>query len=265
MQEKRHEEFSKVQENNNFTRKSKKNKKLFIYINLGAITFILLFLSILVSPKYYITSIEVDGLNLLSEGDIIKELNIESETHILSIGKKDLKERLATNYYVKDLSIERKFPSSIVINVKERIPIGYIPYVKQALTIDIDGVIIDINDEYDKDLSLDLPLIEGIYFKTFNLGEEIEVENINAFSVVMQITSIMYEKDILNNVIRLDISDINDIHIYVGEIDVVFGSAENVTIKINTLEEIIKNFTIDEKGYLYIDDVNTDPIFRYIT
>lgn len=236
-------------------------QKKLTYIILGVITIVLFCLSILVSPKYYIVSTEINGLNLLTEQEVFSKLEITGETHILSVTAKDLKNKLSNNFYIKDLTIKRTFPNILTINIKERDLIGYIPYVQQYLYIDNTGVVMDIQPTY----KVDLPLIEGLNFNNFTLGEEIIVDNTNAFTVAMQVTNIMYQKEILNNVVRFDISDINDIHLYIGEIDVIFGSPENITTKVNTLEEILKNFSLEEKGYLYINDISTDPIFRYIT
>lgn len=236
-------------------------QKKFINIILVIITIIMFFLGILVSPKYRIATTEINGLTLLNEREVFQQLGITDETHILSVSAKDLKSKLSNNFYVKDLTIKRTFPDILTINIKERELIGYVPYVQQFLYIDTEGIVVDSQSEYTNPL----PLIEGLNFSNFTLGEQILVDNNNAFTVAMQITNIMYEKDILNNVVRFDISDINDIHLYIGEVDVIFGSPENITTKINTLEEIFKSLSLTEKGYLYIDDISKDPIFKYIT
>ena len=49
------------------------------------------------------------------------------------------------------------------------------------------------------------------------------------------------------------------------KLDIVLGNTDALSLKMNTLDEILKNFTPEERGFLYINDVSKLPIFKYIT
>ena len=81
----------------------------------------------------------------------------------------------------------------------------------------------------------------------------------------MEITNSIKDKKYLKEILKIDVSDLEDIHLYMENLDIVLGNREAINIKMNTLNEILKNFTPTEKGFLYIDDINKAPIFKYIT
>ena len=127
--------------------------------------------------------------------------------------------------------------------------------------IDESGMVVDIKSSYTEPL----PIIYGLNFDSFTIGKKLKTDNDEAFSIVMEITNAIKDKEDLKQILKIDISNLEDIHLYMENLDIILGNREGLNIKINTLNEIVKNFKPEEKGFLYIDDINKPPIFKYMT
>lgn len=236
-------------------------KKIYIYIISAIALVVFILMMLMLSPSLNIKNIKVNGLKLLKENDIIRELKLDKETNILSINSIVAKRRLKENYYVKNVSITYKFPDTININITERNLVGYISNAGNYIYIDDEGFVVDIKNSFIEPL----PVIYGIDFQSFIIGKKVKVQNEEDFLVLMEITKFIKEKQNLKKINKIDISNLDDIHLYMENMDINLGGIEAISIKMNTLDEILKKFTPQEKGILYINDINKSPIFKYIT
>lgn len=236
-------------------------KKIYIYTLMCIALIVLSFMLLMLSPFLNVTNIEIEGLKTLDKANIIRELKLDKPTNILSINSFTAKRKLKNNYYVEDVVVEKKYPNSITISIKEREIVGYIPYANEFLYIDKLGIVLDIKPNY-KEV---LPMIYGLEFDSFTIGKKLKTYNDEAFLIVMEITNAIKDKDNLKDIKQMDISNLYDIHLYTENIDIILGNKDALNIKMNTLNEILKNFKPEEKGILYIEDINKSPIFKYIT
>ncbi|MBS5794045.1 MAG: FtsQ-type POTRA domain-containing protein [Clostridiales bacterium] len=236
-------------------------KKIYIYILMSIALVALIFMLLMLSPWLNIQNIEVNGLETIEKPDIIRQMKLDKTTNILSFNSLIAKRRLKSNYYIQDIKVTKKLPNTVIINVTERKIVGYIPYISDYIYIDKDGMVIDVKSSYTQPL----PIIYGLKFDSFIIGENLRTDNDEAFEIVMEITNSIKDKEYLKEILKIDVSDLEDIHLYMENLDIVLGNREAINIKMNTLNEILKNFTPTEKGFLYIDDINKAPIFKYIT
>lgn len=236
-------------------------KKIYIYILMSIALVALIFMLLMLSPWFNIQNIEVNGLETIEKPDIIRQMKLDKTTNILSFNSLIAKRRLKSNYYIQDIKVTKKLPNTVIINVTERKIVGYIPYISDYIYIDKDGMVIDVKSSYTQPL----PIIYGLKFDSFIIGENLKTDNDEAFEIVMEITNSIKDKEYLKEILKIDVSDLEDIHLYMENLDIVLGNREAINIKMNTLNEILKNFTPTEKGFLYIDDINKAPIFKYIT
>ncbi len=236
-------------------------KKIYIYIFMGIALIALIFMLLMLSPWLNIQNIEINGLETLEKPDVIRQMKLDKQTNILSFNSFVAKRRVKSNYYIEDVNVKRKLPNTVTINITERKIVGYILYINNYIYIDKEGMVVDVKSSYTEPL----PIIYGLKFDSFIIGEKLKTDNDEAFEVVMEITNIIKNKENLKQILKIDISDLNDIHLYMEKLDIILGDREALNIKMNTLNEILKNFIPEEKGVLYIDDVNKSPIFKYIT
>lgn len=242
-------------------------KKISSYIFMGIAFLVFIIIIIMLSPMLNIKNIEISGTKRVDKANLIRTLELDKPTNIFMFNKLIAKKKLKNNYYIENINIKRNLPNTLVLDITERDIIGYIPYVNGYLYINNEGIVVDTKSAFKEHL----PIVYGISFDSFTLGKPLNSkkalsqENEEKFSVVMEIASTIHKKELSKKIINIDVSDIEDIRLYVDNIDVVFGDKEAINIKINTLNEVLKNFSAKEKGVLYIDNVKKPPIFKYIT
>ena len=236
-------------------------KKIYTYILMGIALLIFIVMLLMLSPWFNIKNIEINGLETLDKADIIRQVKLDKTTNILSFNNFIVKRRLKNNYYIESVKITKKLPNTIIIDISERQIVGYVPYINDYMYIDESGMVVDIKSSYTEQL----PIIYGLSFESFTIGKRLKTDNDEAFSVVMDITNAIKDKENLKQILKIDISNLEDVHLYTENLDIILGNREALNIKINTLNEIVKNFKPEEKGFLYIDDINKPPIFKYIT
>ena len=236
-------------------------KKIYTYILMGIALLIFIVMLLMLSPWLNIKNIEINGLETLEKADIIRQVKLDKTTNILSFNNFIVKRRLKNNYYIESVKLTKKLPDTVIIDITERQIVGYIPYINDYMYIDESGMVVDIKSSYTEPL----PIIYGLNFDSFTIGKKLKTDNDEAFSIVMEITNAIKDKEDLKQILKIDISNLEDIHLYMEKLDIILGNREGLNIKINTLNEIVKNFKPEEKGFLYIDDINKPPIFKYMT
>lgn len=236
-------------------------KKKHTYIIILIAFFIFILLILMLSPWLNIKQIEINGLKRLEESQIIREVGLDKETNLLAFNKWKAKASLKKNYYIQEVKIKKNFPNKIIFEIKERELAGYIPYINDYLYIDKSGFIVDIKPNYTEKL----PIIIGLEFDRFTLGKTLDTENKDAFNTVMKFTNSLNGKEIATDILKIDVSNLKDIHLYIGKIDVIIGNGEDINIKVNTLIEIMKNLDMEQKGFLDLSDINSDPVFKLMT
>ncbi|MCD7777158.1 MAG: FtsQ-type POTRA domain-containing protein [Clostridiales bacterium] len=236
-------------------------KKKFVFIILISV-FLVLAAAALVSPVFEIQEIQVVGNSQLSNDEIfeIGEINGVGE-NIFMFNSGSVKSKLKANNYIKSVRVTKKLPSTIVINIEERRVRGYVPYMGSYLYIDIDGRVIDVRD----DMTVQHPVVLGLKFEGFTLGEVLTVTNGYSLSYVVQISKLIDAYDLSDITVKLDVSDPEDIHLFVNKIDVNFGNIDDAYTKIATLNEVLKQLDPEETGTLDISDINNNPSFKLLT
>lgn len=233
----------------------KRSKKFIIFI-------FLIFLFVLsMSPIFQIKMINVKGLHDISRDDILTLISVHEGDNIFLISERKIKKAVSSNDYIEDISIKKSFPSEVNIDVKERIVRGYVPFLGSYLYIDENGRVLDIQENYTKAL----PLVNGLLFDNFKLGEILEVDNKKSLEVMVKFSQLMVKYNLLEMAVYIDVSDPEEITAKVNNVNIKFGNQYDLDEKIRTMAEIIKTIPKEDKGTLDLSDLNKPIVFSYIT
>jgi cell division protein FtsQ len=137
---------------------------------------------------------------------------------------------------------------------------AYVPYVGSYLNIDEDGMILEINPAIKR---TDLPVVKGLKFNTFKVGECLTIENKEQFSTTTQLIKEIKNVGILNQVSEIDVSDVSDIKLKIKEgIKANLGGADNINYKISFARSIIEDAKKQNlKGTIEMSH-NGNPVFK---
>ena len=94
------------------------------------------------SSIFNLRSIEVNGTSRLSDEDIIKLSGFTLGEHIYEANINKAQTMIKTNFWVEQVSIERKLPSTLIINIKERVPVAAIIMPESLYIVDFSGTLL---------------------------------------------------------------------------------------------------------------------------
>lgn len=222
---------------------------------------ICIFTAFFLSSNFFqIKYLDVNGNNNVTREEIIKLSSIYYGGNIFRINKRNSMKSIFQNPYVKMIKINRVLPDKVVIDIIERDIMAYVPYVGSYLNIDEEGMILEINPAIKH---IDLPVVKGLNFETFKVGEFLKVENEEQFSSTTQIIKVIKNAEMLNMVSEIDISDLSDIKLKTKEgIKANLGSVDNLDYKISFAKSIIEDVKKrDIKGTIEMSH-DGNPVFK---
>lgn len=194
---------------------------------------------LLTSGLFGIKTINVSGNERVSQQEIIRLSGLNYQQNVFRINTKETMKSIFQNPYVKKIKIRRSLPNVINIDIIERKPMVLVPYAGSYLFVDQEGIVVEINSSIkDKEL----PVITGLKFNTFKLGEEIKLENKEQLSGV-----IMLIKEIINTGINQEITEINTADILniklitKSGIKINLGEASNIEKKLPMAKAIVQD------------------------
>lgn len=212
------------------------------------------------SGFFQIKFITVNGNNNVSREEIVKLSSIYYGENIFRINKRNSMKSIFQNPYVKMIKIKRIIPNKVVIDIIEREIMAYVPYVGSYLNIDEEGMILEINPAMKNP---GLPLVKGLKFETFKVGELLDVENKEQFSTATLLIKEIRNAKMLELVSEMDITDPSNIKLKIKDgIKANLGSTDNMNYKIGFVKSIIEDVKNQNlKGTIEMSH-NGNPVFK---
>jgi len=238
------------------------------------------------SPIFYLADVEIVGSKRYTSEDIKKMIRFEDRIKLLNfVMYSDIK-KLKEESYFESVKVTMRFPNEYKIKVQERRPRAYIPYptapvlkivedrktIKTAentgvyLYVDREGRVLEANTK----LLYNIPIISGVCFTEFKLGEKLDFEKSSKMQVINRLSDIVekyQEDDIIKNGLVFDLTELNNIKLYLLDpsIEVLYGKSEHDNQKIIKMIEIVKKIPKSFRGTLDMRDINRNPSFRPLT
>ncbi len=219
---------------------------------------IAIFLTSFFLPIFNIKHINVTGNAVLSTDNIVLISGIEMGANIFSVNLKNCRERISSNPYVQSVKIERSLPNSLKVEMVERKPVGYILFMGSYILVDKEGYVLEVASSIEK---VKVPLLSGMRFNKFKIGEKIEVDDKEKLSIVFDCVKEILRNDLVPNISEIDIDDSYNIRFIVNRnITVNIGEKSELNYKISFLKEILNEIDNEESGY--IDLSSGKPVFK---
>ena len=241
-------------------KKAKRNKASSKWIGLLLIG-VLVVACISFSPVFSAKNIIVSKMEKYTSADICVKIGLTNSSNLFLFGKNKAEKQLMNDPYIESAKIITKLPDTITIDIKERRVRGYVPYMGSYLYIDEYGRVLDIQTSFKKVL----PIVKGLQFSSFQVGEVLPVSNQQSLDVVVKIAQMMSKYQLLDIVLSLDVSNSSQVTAYVNQVEIRLGSIDDADQKIRTLAEIIKTIPENARGFLDLSDMSKNIVFQYLT
>ncbi len=223
------------------------NLKITLITVFVVLTVLLIFANLSI---FDVKEFEVVGNVNVTEEEVADKVTALEIDNIFWLSKSKIESNIETLPYVKKASIHKSFPDKLQIEVTERQAIAYLVYNKNSYVyIDSEGYVLEVA----KEPLEDKPLITGVKYGKFVLGEPLDFENDYVLHKVTTLNTSMQRYELQNYQITIDLLEDFNVKLIINDITVGLGEFENIDKKMRYLKSILMK--LDEQGYMsgYID------------
>lgn len=201
---------------------------------------------------FHIDSVKVEGTEIYTEEEIEKsvftrrlsdnELVFRIYNKIFGINKLP---------FVEDIEVKYESHDTVVLHVYDKTISGCIKYMGQFVYFDKEGRVLQSLSEHRQGV----PIVTGIKFGDFTIGEKFDVEDETLFDAIMNVSQLIDHYQI--DVKRIHVND-GDIMIYSGNVQVHLGKKSLYNDELAALSDVLKT-TNENKLSGVIDMENYKP------
>lgn len=225
--------------------KARKNKRNILILGIFIIS--IGSFALLKAELFNVIEVIVENNNILSKEEILDETEVLGN-NIFLVKLNELESKILLNPYIEDVDIKRTIPNKISITVNERVASYKVIDNDKSYILNENLVIMEKRDDLE---SITLPILEGLEVEGKDLGESISSnkEKID-FLKKLKVASNDYSDMKIESV---DVSDINNINVYLNNCKIILGSNEDIDRKLSKAINILKSNKVNiENGYIDI-------------
>ncbi|WP_446899320.1 cell division protein FtsQ/DivIB [Clostridium sp. LBM24168] len=247
-----------VKTDNEFIIKRRRKRKIRNSCLLLLFLLAVLFILSIKLPYFNIRNIKVYGNKNIQESDIIKLSRIYRGNNIFYINLNAAEKSIMSNPYIDSVTIKRKLPSDIDINVTERNAVFFIGSNGAFYIIDKNGILLQKKDDIS---DMRLVKLTGLNVGNTRIGDMIKSNNNRKVDGIKNIGELIEGNKTSFGIIQIDVSDSLNIKAYINNMCIKLGSADDMKEKLNKALNIIEQEKLDNaKGYVDVR-FNGNPVF----
>ncbi|WP_442961094.1 cell division protein FtsQ/DivIB [Pseudarthrobacter sp. J64] len=202
------------------------------------------------SPVLAIRTVTVSGTKLLTANQVQASLQPLQGVPLPQVAEGEVRELLAPLVQVKDVKVEARPPSELVVKIQERVPVAQVKQGEQYLLVDVEGVQLATSAD---PASTALPVIDG---GAGAIGQEL-------FQATAAVLGAL-PPDILARMSNASAQSVDAVELkLVDGQTVVWGNAEERELKAKVLQALLQ-VPADPKNPVRIYDVSAprNPVTR---
>lgn len=253
---------SKSVKNKKQPNKSKIKNKKFGFVKVLLIMIIIIVLTILIcsSSLFNINTITVTGNEKLSDNKVISASGLQLHTNIFKFNKSKTISNIKENAYIEEVSLKRKLPNKVEIDIKERVATYMLQFADSYVYINNQGYMLEISNE-----KLEVPVLVGFTTDLSNItaGNRLNKEDLEKMNTVIKLYEIAKINDLASLITKIDISnDKNYTIILEAEGKTVYlGDGSDLNARMIHLITIL-DATKGKKGEIFLNvDLNSQKTY----
>ena len=216
------------------------------------------------SPFFYIREIIITGNNTVSQTEIINRLEADTSSNLLFFNTRAARRRVMENLYIADVNFHRDLPGRLNVQIRERRLAAYVQHAPGSfLYIDEQGRVLEVRSV----TSGTLPIVEGLNFTRFVLGEVLDVPDSAAFNIVTLYAQLVYRHGLVCRVTHINVSDTANTRILVGNIEFNVGGMSDAEVKVGIIAGILAEMPEVElaRGIVDLREIRGEYFFEILT
>ena len=217
---------------------------------------IILILCVTCFFNYTTETVRINGVTLYSDEQIRVVGGVPNKGNLIRTNTDKIESRLKEHLvYVDDVSVKKKYPSSLEINVTEAKKAADILCDGKYYVLSTSGVILEsANDKR----SSGVPVIKGVELKSKNPGDKLEATDVMKTKIINKLIETTTELG-FKDLTLIDLSDRTNITLnYDTRINIYIGSSVDMDYKLKYIKAVIDERLSDSyRGTLRYNGVNS--------
>ncbi|WP_252229184.1 FtsQ-type POTRA domain-containing protein [Clostridium sp. ZBS15] len=199
------------------------------------------------SNIFIVKKVAVTNNPIITGEDVKERCEKVLGENIFFVSKSDLTNEAKKNPYVESVTVTKKFPKQININIVEKEGIYYIDEGKNKLILSNRLVLLERTDDLK---GRNLVEIKGIEYKEGKVGEKV-LDDDRISEILTTFYDIVRNNPTEYNIKSIDLQDLTNIKVYIGEVEGRLGNDENLLDKMNKVIHIVSSPEVSmTKGYI---------------
>ncbi|WP_425060779.1 Cell division protein FtsQ [Sporomusa carbonis] len=223
---------------------------------LAALAVLIAFFLFINSTYFTVGTVVVEGNKYITVEEVLRIAGIPERVNIFRLKTAEITDRLMHDLRVAEVKVERRFPASIVIHVKERQPLAFVASQYGFVEIDRQGVVMVALKNLKQ---IKVPVITGVRLGNVYVGDQ--VNNPGLSNVLTYLAAL--DEDTLNNLSEVNIKSPDEIIAYtVNSVHIRVGDSQRLAEKARLTGEILQEITTKKMAVEYVDLNYTSPIIK---
>ena len=200
---------------------------------------LILFL-VLNATLFRVRHIQVNGLRTRDPQSVVElsGLNRGMISIFFGVNERDVEKRLSSDWYLSFVSIERRFPDTLILNVKERAPCANVQGQGSLYLIDEEGFVLANTGSISK--SNNLPVLTGLQVRSIRVGEVVTPAKQDQFEDYLNVIAELLKQGCVTEIDQINVT--NSEHIYLTTVSgytADLGQARELMAKIGTMRGVV--------------------------
>jgi cell division protein FtsQ len=201
------------------------------------------------SPYFRVQHIDVRGLTSLSTEEVVVACGLAEDENIFDVDIGGLASRVRAIPRVDKVLVSRRLPSTIVIQVQERLPVAVLPYAGYFVEVDGAGTAIGLEESYRAN---ELPLLTGLTLRSVKVGYRVDAPEL---PLALAIAAALPER-VLRRVSEINFDESRGFSLYMqSHTQALLGSGTEAELKsrVAVLDALLARIEEEGKHATYVD------------
>lgn len=237
-------------------RAARRRRASILALWLGALALLMAIFLFINSPYFVVGSVLVDGNKYITAEEVMRIAGVPEKINIFRLKPTEIKERLTNDLRIDEVVVERNFPATIAIHIKERQPLAFVASQYGFVEIDRAGMVMAALKNLKQ---VKVPVVTGVRLGNVYVGDQ--VDNPGLSNVLTYLAGL--DEETLNQLSEVNIKSPNELVGYTtNSIFIRIGDNQRLNEKAKLTGEILQEISTKKMAVDYIDLNYTSPIIK---
>ncbi|VBB06216.1 polypeptide-transport-associated ftsq-type [Lucifera butyrica] len=209
------------------------------------------------SSFFAVGSVVVQGNKYITAEDVYRIAEIPERVNIFRLDTGEIQRRLLQDLRIAQVTVKRKFPATILIQVKERQPIAYLASSYGFIEVDKQGVVLAAFKNLKQ---MNVPVITGTRLGDVYVGDTVDSDLIKK---VLQYLSLLDEPS-LNQLSEVNVKVPQEVVAYtLNSVCIRLGGSDRLAEKAKLTNDILREINEKKMAVEYIDLNYASPFIKF--